>query len=85
MMQDICSTVMKSYIVTLGSPILDMIAETENDFITKYDLNSEKISFEKAQNLSILKDFRNAQNIKYITGGSGFNSIRTTNVYIKLT
>lgn len=83
-MQESASSPTKNYIVTLASPILDMIAETESLFIEKHNLNSEKISFEKTQNLIILKDFRKTENIKYIPGGAGFNSMRTTKVNIYL-
>jgi len=76
-MQDSASNTGKNYIITLASPILDMIANTDQTLIEKYNLHSEKISYDKTQNQIIIKDFRTSENIKYITGGAGFNSIRT--------
>jgi len=83
-MQDSASSPTKNYIITLASPILDMIAETDSYFIENHNLNSEKIRFDKTENLITLKDFRKTENIKYIPGGAGFNTMRTTNVHIKI-
>lgn len=80
-MQDFNETKkIKTYIVTLGSPILDMMGIADFEFIKAHNLNSEETEFDKDKNLEILNNFRFKYKLKYMIGGAGFNSMRVTNV-----
>lgn len=72
------------YIIGLGNPIVDVSANTNEETLKKFGLEWGKTVFTTDSSVGFYDVIEAQSDVTYIPGGSVTNSIRVTNVKIKL-
>jgi len=65
----------------LGNPIIDILANTDEETIKKLEIPYGKCVFINEKNKEYFKLLESKPDVKYIPGGSVTNSLRVTNVF----
>eukprot|EP00833_Pecoramyces_ruminatium_P004532 jgi/Orpsp1_1/1178564/evm.model.c7180000065862.1 len=60
----------------MGNPLLDMIANTPKDMLTKYSLKANDSIMAEEKHMPIYEDLMKNFNVTYVAGGATQNSIR---------
>jgi len=60
----------------MGNPLLDMIAETPKDMLTKYNLNANDSIMAEEKHMPLYEELQKNFKVTYVAGGATQNSIR---------
>lgn len=60
----------------LGNPLLDISANTDVEFLAKYDLKANDAILTEEKHIPIFKDMEEKYDVEYIPGGATQNSLR---------
>ncbi|KAI9585424.1 hypothetical protein GQX74_001271 [Glossina fuscipes] len=63
-------------VVSLGNPLLDIVATVDSEFLDKYNLRPDNAILAKDEHMSLYKDLVEKYNPDYIAGGSAQNTLR---------
>uniref|UniRef100_A0A1B0G1U0 Adenosine kinase n=1 Tax=Glossina morsitans morsitans TaxID=37546 RepID=A0A1B0G1U0_GLOMM len=64
------------FVVSLGNPLLDMIATVDREFLEKYNLRPDNAILAKDEHMNLYKELDEKYNPDYIAGGSAQNTLR---------
>uniref|UniRef100_A0A1A9V295 adenosine kinase n=1 Tax=Glossina austeni TaxID=7395 RepID=A0A1A9V295_GLOAU len=66
----------ENLVVSLGNPLLDIIATVDSEFLEKYNLRPDNAVLMKDEHMSLYKELEEKYNPDYIAGGSAQNTLR---------
>lgn len=64
----------------MGNPLLDICANTEEDFLKKYGLEPNNAILAEDMHQPMYKEMTDMKNVEYIAGGATQNSMRVAQV-----
>jgi hypothetical protein len=66
--------------LTICNPLLDISADIEPEFLTKYGLNPADAVLASPEQLALFPELVSKYPVKYLAGGSGLNTTRVAQV-----
>lgn len=65
--------------LVFGSPLIDMIADVDNEFIKKYSLNLNETKHVKFSECKVFTEMEKTFEVTFVTGGCSYNTLKVLN------